>query len=546
MRAREFLQELFNRPYPVKVFKDQAIARDSKGREIFIEFTRTPSWETAKVTFARGESGFDLTGAGDEMRVFATVVAAIREWAAQHEPGMIYFSVENSDLNRRAQLYQRMIRALVPGTNYQQVTRQDASQINDEAVSYWVEKLGTRFPEDTFFFLVRRDLLDADVGEGIAPVGPALPMPSQYPRRTPQWPSPEERRKKKVSEASDADVERLSQQWIEGYGSEDLAYNALIAIKEEIVFVLPRYCETYRVACDMRDQMQAIGTQRFHAWIVATFTQDLASAGWPQPHSDAFTDLTKQLVFKPLRDGINPLEQDLEEGWRDWVGGAALGAAVAAGGAAGYDAVKNRAATDQPAATQAQQQPTLSRTPQAVPKKSVTGSPHENVLTRAAVAAGIKGTELAQFLAQTAHETGDFLHMIEVGSAKHFKKYEPKFIKDAKTGKYVNVNPRARTLGNVRPGDGELYKGRGYIQLTGRYNYQQAGEALGLPLEQNPRLLERPDVAAQVAVWYWQNRVAPRVSDFADTRAVTRPINPGLRGLEDRHDRFNLFRTSMT
>jgi GNAT superfamily N-acetyltransferase len=211
MRAQEFLAELFNRPYPVKVFKDQAIARDSKGREIFIEFTRTPSWETAKVTFARGESGFDLTGAGDEMRVFATVVAAIREWAAQHEPGMIYFSVENSDLNRRAQLYQRMIRALVPGTNYQQVTRQDASQINDEAVSYWVEKLGTRFPEDTFFFLVRRDLLDADVGEGIAPVGPALPMPSQYPRRTPQWPSPEERRKKKVSEADETTPAR---QWI--------------------------------------------------------------------------------------------------------------------------------------------------------------------------------------------------------------------------------------------------------------------------------------------------------------------------------------------
>jgi GNAT superfamily N-acetyltransferase len=128
-----------------------------------------------------------------------------------------------------------------------------------------------------------------------------------------QWSSPEERCKKKISEASDADVERMSQQWVEGYGSEDIAYNALISIREEIVFVLPRYCETYRVACDMRKQMQAMGSEKFHAWIIVTFTQDLAAAGWPRPHSDTFTDLTKRLVFKPLRGGVNPLDTLTEQ-----------------------------------------------------------------------------------------------------------------------------------------------------------------------------------------------------------------------------------------
>jgi GNAT superfamily N-acetyltransferase len=128
-----------------------------------------------------------------------------------------------------------------------------------------------------------------------------------------QWSSPEERCKKKISEANDADVERMSQQWVEGYGSEDIAYNALISIREEIVFVLPRYCETYRVACDMRKQMQAMGSEKFHAWIIVTFTQDLAAAGWPRPHSDTFTDLTKRLVFKPLRGGVNPLDTLTEQ-----------------------------------------------------------------------------------------------------------------------------------------------------------------------------------------------------------------------------------------
>jgi putative chitinase len=93
-------------------------------------------------------------------------------------------------------------------------------------------------------------------------------------------------------------------------------------------------------------------------------------------------------------------------------------------------------------------------------------------------------------------------------------------------------------LGNKQAGDGAKYHGRGYIQLTGRDNYRRAGQALGLPLEAQPELVERPDVAAKVAVWFWQNQVAPRVTNFSDTAQVTKPINSGLRGLEDRQAKY--------
>ena len=241
------------------------------------------------------------------------------------------------------------------------------------------------------------------------------------------------------------------------------------------------------------------------------------------------------------------------EGWKDWVGGAALGAAVAAGGSAGYDAYKSSQQDKEPdrisVSGKIQDKSNFEKgliriAKDAIPKKSVTDSPHEKLLTKAAVAAGITGEELAQFLAQTAHETGGFKHMVEIGGASHFRKYEPKFVKDKK-GKLVQVNPKAKTLGNTKAGDGARYKGRGYIQLTGKYNYKRAGEALGLDLVNKPELVEKPEVAAKVAIWFWQNRVQPRVDDFYDTRASTKPINPGLKGLEDRKEKFKDFKLSM-
>ena len=162
----------------------------------------------------------------------------------------------------------------------------------------------------------------------------------------------------------------------------------------------------------------------------------------------------------------------------------------------------------------------------------ITSSNLETTLRSFAIKAGIKGKELAQFLAQCAHETMNFNSLVELGD--NFKNYD------------LKVNPqKAKTLGNTNPGDGERFKGRGFIQLTGRWNYTQAGQALGLPLDQKPQLLERPDVAAKASVWFWQNRVQPNVSNFTDTRAVTGFINPGLSGLQQRHGLFQDYLQTM-
>jgi putative chitinase len=156
---------------------------------------------------------------------------------------------------------------------------------------------------------------------------------------------------------------------------------------------------------------------------------------------------------------------------------------------------------------------------------------NEITLLKTAKASGMKGTELAQFMAQTKHESWDFDRLKEKpqpGVKGYFsKKYDPKFA------------PRtAKILGNKHVGDGERYHGRGFIQLTGRDNYRMASDALGIDLLNKPELAARPDVAAKVAVWYWNTRVKPHVQNFNDTRAVTQKINPAAKGLENRHENF--------
>jgi len=167
--------------------------------------------------------------------------------------------------------------------------------------------------------------------------------------------------------------------------------------------------------------------------------------------------------------------------------------------------------------------------------KTVTGTMHEALLKYQAERAGIKGTELAAFLSQCAHETMNFKRIVEFGGSLDFRKYDPKYAPN-----------KAKALGNIKPGDGAKYKGRGYIQLTGRYNYKRAGEALGLPLEQNPELVEQPEIAAKVAVWFWKQRVQPKIDNFKDVRSVTKTINPGLKGLEDRKEKFLDFKLALT
>ena len=206
--------------------------------------------------------------------------------------------------------------------------------------------------------------------------------------------------------------------------------------------------------------------------------------------------------------------EELDEGLRDWIAALAATGAMALGTPADAKQI--------PVAPTSVSQQAYDQISQALAK------PAAQTLKKVAINSGITGTELAQFMAQCAHETANFTSLSEFGGSLDFRKYDPKY------------SPRkAKQLGNKVAGDGAKYKGRGYIQLTGRDNYKRAGQALGLPLEQQPELVERPDVAAKVAVWFWQNRVAPKVASFHDTHQVTKPINPAMRGLKDRNTKFN-------
>ena len=215
-------------------------------------------------------------------------------------------------------------------------------------------------------------------------------------------------------------------------------------------------------------------------------------------------------------------DSDLEEGWKDWVAGATIGAAALAP----QTSSAKVAPQEIPAMTkQVSTAPATKADTDAATRLVL--KPEARVLIQAARNAGMRGSELAQFIAQCAHETADFSRLKEKGGKLDFKKYDPKF------------NPRmANILGNTQVGDGAKFHGRGYIQLTGRDNYRRAGQALGLPLEAQPELVENPEIAAKVAVWYWKQRVAPKVTNFSNTAQVTKPINSGLRGLEDRHVKY--------
>jgi putative chitinase len=139
-----------------------------------------------------------------------------------------------------------------------------------------------------------------------------------------------------------------------------------------------------------------------------------------------------------------------------------------------------------------------------------------------ALAAHSIDTELrvAHFTAQVAHESAGFRETEEFASGAA---YENRI-----------------DLGNLRAGDGPRFKGRGLIQLTGRANYRRFGERLALPLEDEPELAAVPAIALNVACAYWSERAINGFADADRLEAVTRRVNGGLNGLEDR--RFYLER----
>lgn len=120
----------------------------------------------------------------------------------------------------------------------------------------------------------------------------------------------------------------------------------------------------------------------------------------------------------------------------------------------------------------------------------------------------------AAFLAQVAHESGSLRYTLEIASG------------DAYEGR--------GDLGNLQPGDGRRFKGRGLLQITGRANYARCGTGLGLDLLRSPELLESPAGACRSAGWYWKVRNLNQYADRDAFGSLTKAINGGYNGLDER------------
>jgi len=155
---------------------------------------------------------------------------------------------------------------------------------------------------------------------------------------------------------------------------------------------------------------------------------------------------------------------------------------------------------------------------------------------------------VASFLAQCAHESGGFVFLKEnlnyraASLRKIFPKYFPT---DALAEQYASQPNKAETIANriyanrmgngpEESGDGYRYCGRGLIQLTGKSNYSNFADSIETPVEEVPAYLETFEGAVQSACWFWETNKLNQYADTNDILTMTKRINGGTIGLEDR------------
>lgn len=127
----------------------------------------------------------------------------------------------------------------------------------------------------------------------------------------------------------------------------------------------------------------------------------------------------------------------------------------------------------------------------------------------------------AAFLAQLAHESGELRYMEEIASGAAYE------------GRV--------DLGNVNAGDGKKFKGHGAIQITGRTNHLACGNYLKQDFIKDPLKLTTPEYAMRSAGWFWDKfKNLNPVADAGDFKLITKKINGGYNGLEDRIKYFNI------
>lgn len=155
---------------------------------------------------------------------------------------------------------------------------------------------------------------------------------------------------------------------------------------------------------------------------------------------------------------------------------------------------------------------------------------------------------IAHFIAQLAHESGSFKYDTEnlnygAGAlkavfGKYFKTQEMLDEYARQPEKIANVVYANRMgNGNAASGDGWRYRGRGLIQLTGQNNYEACGKGIGVDLIESPEVLSiDPEISVAAAVWYWNSRKLNQYADEDNIEKITRRINGGYHGLDDRKE----------
>jgi putative chitinase len=161
---------------------------------------------------------------------------------------------------------------------------------------------------------------------------------------------------------------------------------------------------------------------------------------------------------------------------------------------------------------------------------------------------------VAHFLSQCAHESNNFKSLEENlnYSAKSLKAVFGRYFgpapkrdadeyhrKPEMIANYVYMDEfRKYKMGNVNEGDGWLFRGRGLKQLTGRHNYTKFGESVDMTAEEAAAYVATEKGAVESACWFWDTNNLNDIADGDDVKRMTKKINGGSIGLDDRKKRY--------
>ena len=164
---------------------------------------------------------------------------------------------------------------------------------------------------------------------------------------------------------------------------------------------------------------------------------------------------------------------------------------------------------------------------------------------------------IAGFISQCAHESYDFRRIQEnlnysesalntvfsryFGTGRGKRNAKDYARQPEKIANYVYMDKyrtKKGALGNIYDGDGWRFRGRGLKQLTGRNNYEAFGKTVGMTAEQAAEYVATPKGAVESACWFWDRAKLNRIADKGDIVAMTKKINGGTIGLEDRVSRW--------